>query len=136
MPETPLPVLVLLHGFGDDAENIISKFESVKVLKEGLLEKYIVIAPQGQQNAWNVLGDPTVRGKLPDVDFVAQAIDYVCARPNVDPQVCIFGFSDGAGLANRLLIESDDPRIIRVVTDASQLNTLQFQNGGFRIGGA
>ena len=39
-------------------------------------------------------------------------------------------------LANRILIENDDPRITHSLTDGSQLNTYQYRGGTFYVGGA
>merc|ERR1711862_570473 len=88
----------------------------------------------GEQNRWNVIGDHPFA--VPDVEFVSQIIDYASSFPNVEADnVSLFGFSDGAGLVNQLLIASDDTRIKRAITDSSQLNALQFRDGIFHVGG-
>lgn len=64
-------------------------------------------------------------------------LDALSAYANVDAnRTGLFGRSNGSALINRILIESDDPRIVRGVTEVSQLNEYQFRNGCFFVGGA
>jgi len=48
----------------------------------------------------------------------------------------LLGSSNGAALINRILIENDDTRITHAVTDVSQLNTHQYHDGNFYVGGS
>ena len=47
----------------------------------------------------------------------------------------LYGYSNGAALTNRILIENSDARITHCATDGSQLNTHQYHDGSFYIGG-
>eukprot|EP00966_Prymnesium_polylepis_P163394 3776953-Prymnesium_polylepis.1 len=73
---------------------------------------------------------------MPDVRFIELILDALAAYSNVRVEDAgLFGHSNGAGLVNRFLIESDDARVQRAVTDASQLNVFQFHDGSFFVGG-
>lgn len=74
---------------------------------------------------------------MDDVAFVGQIIDYLADRGNVNANhVQMFGKSNGAALVNRIFIESHDTRIVRGVTEVSQLNFRQYHDGNFYLGGA
>ena len=73
-----------------------------------------------------------------DATYVGKTlIDHLATYSNVDAtSVKLVGFSNGAALSNRILIENDDPRITHILTDSSQLNTYQYRGGAFYVGGA
>lgn len=63
-------------------------------------------------------------------------MDRLAVAPNINANATqLFGHSSGSLIVNRILIENDDPRIVRAVTAASQLNHLQYRNGNFYICG-
>ena len=98
---------------------------------------HIILAPKGGAGwSWNVKGELS---KTNDQYFVGTTlVDHLASFANVLPNFTLYGVSNGAALANRILIENDDPRIMAGITDGSQLITLQYRpslNGSFYVGG-
>jgi hypothetical protein len=83
---------------------------------------------------WNVKGESSSED---DEHYISTTlVEHLSTFDNVEPSsFTLYGFSNGAALTNRILIENDDPRIAAAITDGSQLNTLQFHGGRFYIGG-
>ena len=121
----PHPVIFLFHGRGGSSTRVPNKL--------GLERSYVLVAPSGHEQSWNVVEEPST---LDDVEFVHMIMDQLSSRPNVDISATqLFGSSNGAALVNRIMIESDDPRIISGVTEISQLNSRQYRGGSFYVGG-
>jgi phospholipase/carboxylesterase len=89
--DSPLPLLVLLHGAGGGGSGILRRLGSL-VDEAGIA----VLAPDSRDSSWDVL-----RGGLgPDVTFINEALQRVFESTSVDPaRVAIGGFSDGASYA-------------------------------------
>ena len=98
IPDTPLPLLVLLHGAGGSAAGILRRLGSAADAAG-----VAVLAPDSRDDTWDA-----IRGGFgPDVRFLSRALDRVFESVSVDPaRIAIGGFSDGAtyalsiGLAN------------------------------------
>ena len=98
IPDTPLPLLVLLHGAGGSAAGILRRLGSAADAA-GIA----VLAPDSRDDTWDA-----IRGGFgPDVRFLSRALDRVFESVSIDPaRIAIGGFSDGAtyalsiGLAN------------------------------------
>ena len=124
------PVAIILHGRGGTGQmggQIGNEWPELK-------RTHIVVGPDGPEGSWNVKGDPSTAD---DKTYVgATLIDHLATFANVDAsRFAIIGNSNGAALANRLLIENDDARITHIVTDSAQLNTFQYRDGAFYEGG-
>ena len=111
-PDKPLPVLVMLHGAGGDAERarLASGFDDYSDADD-----FIVVYPNGTQAAdvpgeysWNAgacCGLPQ-RTKVDDVGFISAVLDEVAAQHPVDAsRVYLTGFSNGGMLSYRLSCE-------------------------------
>ena len=123
------PVIILLHARGSTGSSMMSTWVS----NRELAMRHILVAPEGFQNSWNVVAEPSREN---DASFVGSTLlDYCASFSNVKPLFKLLGSSNGAALVNRILIEVDDPRIRAAVTDSSQLNTRQYHNGHFYLGG-
>lgn len=110
----PLPLVVMLHGAGDNARNVMSNYGWDR-LSDGA--GVAVLAPQGipvrpdarasaalNPNVWNDGSGRFGADRLAidDVAFIAAAIDYAAARLPVDPaRVYLAGMSNGAAMAFR-----------------------------------
>ena len=88
---SPLPLLIMLHGAGQSAEDMFwylgSAPEDTKVA---------VLAPNSRGQTWDA-----IHGAFgPDVDFIDRALDRVFQSVAIDPaRLAIGGFSDGASYA-------------------------------------
>lgn len=90
-PQTGAPVVVLLHGAGGHATQLLDPFVEVSEAR-GLL----LLAPDSRGRTWDVI----IGGYGPDVAFMDRALGWVYERCNVDPRrIAIAGFSDGASYA-------------------------------------
>ena len=91
----PLPVLVLLHGAGDQAENFAHAWKSLAQKKQ-----IVLIAPQLHR-------DPTLEPQIPKI--LPCLVDDVRKQASLDPRrVYLFGYSMGGYLAyDGALLDSD-----------------------------
>lgn len=98
-PETPAPLVVLLHGAGGRARRVVSQVGVAESLG------VIVLAPHSRGGTWDA-----IRGDFgPDVDFVDRALAAVFERCAVDPRrIAVGGFSDGASYALSLGVDNGD----------------------------
>lgn len=96
----PLPLLVLFHGAGQSAEDMLSYLSSATE-EAGVA----VLAPNSRDYSWDAISDSFG----PDVTFVNRALERVFDTVAVDPvRVTVGGFSDGATYALSLgLINGD-----------------------------
>ena len=131
----PFPVQLLFHGNGGTGNNLLRRWARPSTLAwTDLRTTHVLVAPDGNANSWNIVNEAST---VDDVAFVGLIIDYLATRSNVDANfVQLYGSSNGAALVNRLLIESTDTRIVRGVTEVSQLNDRQYRGGSFYVGGA
>jgi len=91
IPDTPLPLLVLLHGAGGSAQGILRRLGAAAG-DAGVA----VLAPDSRDDTWDA-----IRGGFgPDIRFVSRALERVFESVSVDPaRIAIGGFSDGATYA-------------------------------------
>ncbi len=96
----PLPLIVLLHGAGQDGRWVIRLMQS-QAERDG----FLLLAPDSRTGTWDA-----VRGTFDrDVVFLNSALEHIFARCAVAPaQVAIAGFSDGAGYALSLGLTNGD----------------------------
>lgn len=125
------PVLITLHGNGGTGT------PAAKSMYNGnsdIASSHIIIGPDGPSKSWNIKGEASNED---DATYVGKTlVDHLATFDNVDStSFKLYGFSNGAALTNRILIENDDPRITHGITDCSQLNTFQYRSSNFYIGG-
>lgn len=128
----PFPVLIMLHGGGGDGASKM-RYAAPRLTKAGLLKTHIVVAPDGENNRWNAIAEPTTRA---DSRLISQTLtEYLETFSNVKPIFQLHGHSNGASLVNRILVESDNPKITTGITSGSQLAVDFWHDGSFYIGG-
>jgi phospholipase/carboxylesterase len=114
---TPLPLLVLLHGAGGNANGILRRLGGAAA-DAGLA----VLAPASRDQSWDAIGG----GFGPDVRFLTRALERVSESVVIDTaRISIGGFSDGATYALSLGLLNGD--IFRRIVAFSP---------GFVVGGA
>ena len=89
--ESPLPLLVMLHGATQNAEDMFWYLGSAHE-EAGVA----VLAPNSRETTWDAIG-----GSFgPDVDFLNRSLERVFQTAAIDPaRICVGGFSDGASYA-------------------------------------
>ncbi|MAC20153.1 MAG: hypothetical protein CMJ23_10855 [Phycisphaerae bacterium] len=127
-PQGGLPVCILLHGNGGNGPDMIGQYADQ-------LSNHALVAPSGYQNSWNICGE---NSDAPDVDMVGDLITMLQGFDNVNPKaIRILGFSNGASLANRVLLENANPGLDTVCSVVSQLSDVMARdNRFFRPAGA
>ena len=122
-PDTPAPVMILLHGNGDTGYSAI---QSALAVAADYVSTHILVAPDGPSNSWNIKGEASTDN---DVQYVGTTlVSHLASFANVLPKFGLVGLSNGAALSHRILIENDDARITTAIMDSCQLNTLQYQS--------
>jgi phospholipase/carboxylesterase len=89
---TPVPLAVMLHGAGGNAEHGLH-----------LLRDYadsngiILLAPESRKTTWDIIVENQYG---PDVAFIDDCLSHVFDRYSIDPHhIALGGFSDGASYA-------------------------------------
>lgn len=102
--ESPLPLLIMLHGATQSAEDMLEYLGSPPE-EAGVA----VLAPNSRGTTWDAIGGGFGGGFGVDVDFLHRALKRVFETTAIDPaRVSIGGFSDGASYALSLgLINGD-----------------------------
>jgi len=108
-PSVPVPLVIAIHGLGDNMTN----FSNVGFQLLGAFENFIVVYPQAMPsplgNAWNAgmqYSGYTLNSHINDVGFISALIDSVMSEYSIDPaRVYATGFSMGGFMANRLACE-------------------------------
>ncbi len=96
----PAPLLVMLHGAGGQATQLVDRF-----VETAEARGYLILAPESRGRTWDVI----LGGYGPDVAFIDRALGRVFERRAVDPnRIAIAGFSDGASYALSLGIANGD----------------------------
>lgn len=91
IPDTAIPLVVLLHGAGSNASRILPILQTAAEN-----QSFLVLVPQSLDTTWDA-----IRGGFgSDVRAIDEALDFVFDAYAVDPErIAISGFSDGASYA-------------------------------------
>jgi phospholipase/carboxylesterase len=90
-PGKAAPLIVLLHGAGGDARQMVPLLQ-----EQADARGIVLLAPDSRGRTWDVI----LRDYGPDVAFLDRALGRVFARHAVDAEhLAIGGFSDGASYA-------------------------------------
>ena len=89
--ESPLPLLVMLHGATQNADDMFWYLGAIPE-EAGVA----VLAPNARDTTWDAIGGSFGA----DVDFVNRSLERVFQTAAIDPaRICVGGFSDGASYA-------------------------------------
>jgi len=99
-PETPIPLVLALHGAGGAGAHPARHFAPLAD-ELGVL----LVAPDSRGVSWDA-----IRGQFgPDIRFISEALAAAWSRVQVDPaRVSVAGFSDGATYALALGLANGD----------------------------
>ena len=99
--ESPAPLVVLLHGAGEDARDGLALLRA-----QADAAGIILLALTSREYTWDLL---VGRRYGPDVAAIDRALEHVFSRCAVDPgRVAVGGYSDGASYALSLGIANGD----------------------------
>ena len=122
VPPSGFPVCILLHGNGGNGMGMINQFMNT-------LECHVLIAPTGYMNSWNICAE---NSDAPDIEMIDDLVNILQGYSNIDQnRIRIVGSSNGAGLANNVFIQNDNPGIDIVCAIVSHLNEPQYHAGNF-----
>ncbi len=100
-PETPAPLVLILHGAGGHAHDGLALLRDLADAT-GM----ILLAPASREPTWDIL---VSRRYGPDVTVIARALEWTFSRYAIDPTcMAVGGFSDGASYALSLGITNGD----------------------------
>ena len=121
-PADGFPVCILLHGNGGEAVQFINEFTQS-------IPCHILIAPGGYMNSWNICSEES---DAPDMEMLDELIASLSPYTNINTtKIRLLGYSNGSALANRVLIENNNPAIDKICSVVSQLSEMQAHNGSF-----
>lgn len=90
-PDSPIPLILMLHGAGGDAEG---GFGIIQALADTFTT--IVLAVDSRAQTWDLI----IQRYGPDITFIDRALTQTFSRYAIDPhRIAIGGFSDGASYA-------------------------------------
>ena len=107
-PRQKLPVVIILHGLGSDAESMARMAEWPTAVRD---RDFVAVFADGYENSWNAggcCGAAKDAGEN-DVAFLDAIVDQVVAEQGVDPsRIYLTGYSNGAMMTYRYLCERPD----------------------------
>jgi len=132
-PSTPVPVLICLHGLGDNMTN----FTGIGMHQLANTQNFIVLTPQAVNSpmgaAWNsgasYMGYQ-INATIDDIGFIGKLIDTTMSLYNVDPtRIYAMGFSMGGFMCNKLACELNN-RIAAIASVAGTIGASLTCNPG------
>lgn len=126
-----LPVVVFLHGNGGNARGAMN---GMTRRYRTLVSKFIMVFAEGYAKSWNIVSE---RSKADDRGFIEAIVKRLAKHDNVQADhFTIMGSSNGAALANQMMIESRLSNIRNYICGVSPLNTFQHNGKAFRAKGS
>jgi phospholipase/carboxylesterase len=113
--DAPLPLLVMFHGAGGEANRVLPHF-----VRHARARGFLLLAPQSMFPTWDIV----VGGHGPDLQRLDGALAMVASRFRIDPQHLAFaGFSDGGSYALSLGLTNGDVASHVIGLSAGFMNT-------------
>jgi polyhydroxybutyrate depolymerase len=118
-------LVLVLHGFLQDAESIMN-YSKFNELAEG--ENFIVVYPNGINNAWNTQSGFPGGSTADDIGFISTLIDLLLSELNIDARrVFSCGFSAGGFMSYLLACELQD-KLAAIASVAGTYSQNAFDN--------
>jgi polyhydroxybutyrate depolymerase len=106
--QTPVPLLLMLHGRGGDGERISALTGFSKMADE---KNFIVLYPDGLDNQWNYTRDVPGYNNMTqdDTGFLLALLDEVSSQYSIDEKrIYVAGFSNGGFMTQRLACDAPE----------------------------
>lgn len=114
-PGVPVPLLVLFHGAGGEANKMLPHF-----VRWARARRFLLLAPQSMFPTWDVV----IGGHGPDLERLEAALQQVAAHFAIDPDHLAFaGFSDGGSYALSVGLTNGDLASHVMALSAGFMNT-------------
>ena len=98
--DAPLPLLVMFHGAGGEANRVLPH-----LVAHARARRFLLLAPQSMYPTWDIV----IGGHGPDLERLESALSRVAAHFRLDPARLAFaGFSDGGSYALSLGLTNGD----------------------------
>jgi phospholipase/carboxylesterase len=98
--DAPLPLLVMFHGAGGEANRVLPH-----LVPHARARRFLLLAPQSMFPTWDIV----IGGHGPDLQRLERALSTVAAHFPIDPARLAFaGFSDGASYALSMGLTNGD----------------------------
>jgi polyhydroxybutyrate depolymerase len=106
--QTPVPLLLMLHGRGGDGERISALTSFSKMADE---KNFIVLYPDGIDNQWNYVKDVPGYSSMTqdDTGFLLALLNEISGQYSIDEKrVYVAGFSNGGFMTQRLACDAPE----------------------------
>ncbi|MDP3619920.1 MAG: esterase [Ramlibacter sp.] len=114
-PDTPVPLMVLFHGAGGEANRVLPHF-----VRWARARRFLLLAPQSMFTTWDVV----IGGHGPDLERLDGALARAASHFRIDPARLAFaGFSDGGSYALSTGVTNGDVASHVIALSAGFMNT-------------
>ncbi len=113
--DAPVPLLVMFHGAGGEANKVLPHF-----VRWARARRFLLLAPQSMFPTWDLV----IGGHGPDLERLDQALEQVATHFRLDPAHLAFaGFSDGGSYALSVGLSNGDVASHVIALSAGFMNT-------------
>ncbi len=123
-PDVPVPLLVLFHGAGGEANKVLPHF-----VRWARARRFLLLAPQSMFPTWDIV----IGGHGPDLERLDAALLQMASHFRLDPARLAFaGFSDGGSYALSVGLSNGDVVSHVIALSAGFMNTFT-RNGSPKV---
>lgn len=113
--DAPVPLLVLFHGAGGEANRMLPHF-----VRWARARRFLLLAPQSMFPTWDIV----IGGHGPDLERLGAALQQVASHFRLDPaHLALAGFSDGGSYALSVGLSNGDLVSHVIALSAGFMNT-------------
>ncbi len=115
VPGAPVPLLVMFHGAGGEANKVLPHW-----VRWARAQRFLLLAPQSLFPTWDIV----IGGHGPDLERLDAALQQVASHFVLDPRHLAFaGFSDGGSYALSVGLSNGDVVSHVIALSAGFMNT-------------